>query len=84
MRRDVVRELVRVQQRAIRRGSRYWMAVAERLQTGDLAPDVWLKAYAEYAEAAIGDLTELRALFAGRGAADDEAKGGRTKGGANG
>jgi hypothetical protein len=60
------------------------MAVAERLQTGDLAPDVWLKAYAEYAEAAIGDLTELRSLFAGRGASDDEPKGARMKDRANG
>lgn len=63
MKRDVLRQLVRVQQRAIWRGSRYWMAVAERLQAGDLSMDTWLTAYTEYVDASIDDLHALVRLY---------------------
>lgn len=41
-----VREMVHIQQRMIRRGARYWIEAADRLQNGELAPSAWIESWA--------------------------------------
>lgn len=60
---DVGNQLVRVHQRAIRRGARYWIGAAERLQAGELSHDVWFGAWLQYVRGVREDVSDALALY---------------------
>jgi len=60
---DDLTRLLRIQQRAIRRGARWWFDAIQRFQSGDLDPTNWTEANARYVEEALEDGREAANLF---------------------
>ncbi len=73
----MVRQLVDVQKRAVRRGGRFWIDAAERLQMGDLRPAIWIDAYAQYLRGLGGDAADALAVLRGKPAAPGGEQEGR-------
>ena len=65
MKPDPVHRIVRIQQRAIRRGSRYLVDGIERFGTGRLSPETWLSAYVDYIYGIRADFDEILAICSG-------------------
>lgn len=73
---DDVARLLRLHQRAIRRGARWWVEAVERFQSGDLQPSSWIEAGSRLAGEVLDDLREASSTWppAGR---DGRPPGGR-------